>query len=142
MPLVLLQVVPAPRSDEGSTGIALPQTWRPYHSLFAKVNYRVRSCRKLHGSIDGLGRAQLLAPCGVERTQSLHALAHRRMGDEQRREAFLGERIDRVERLRCRRRLEWKQLFRLLEADQRVGEAVRRAAEPGRRPVGRELAFR
>ena len=43
----------------------------------------------------------------------------------------LGERVDRVERLGRRARLELDELRRLLEADQRVREAVRRVAELG-----------
>ena len=39
-------------------------------------------------------------------------------------------------------RAELDELYRLLEPDQRVREAVRRLAEPRRRPVRRELALR
>jgi len=64
------------------------------------------------------------------------------MRHEERCEPVLGERIDRVQRLCRRRRLERKELLRLLEADERVGQTVRRAAEAGGRSVGRELALR
>jgi hypothetical protein len=63
------------------------------------------------------------------------------MGDEERCEADLCERIDRVQRLRSGRRLEREELLRLLEANERVGEAMRRTAEAGGRPVGRELSL-
>src|SRR3954468_22390808 len=44
-----------------------------------------------------LGRAQLVAPVGVERAQPADTFADRGMGDEEAREPFLRERVDRVE---------------------------------------------
>src|SRR5690348_13441540 len=64
------------------------------------------------------------------------------MRDEQRGDPFLGEWIDRVQRLGRRARLELDEFAGLLEADQRVGKAVRRVAELGRRRVGKELPLR
>ena len=58
----------------------------------------IRTAGELRGT-------KLFAPRGVERAQPLDAFADRRMRDEQRGEAFLGERVDRVERLR--RRVDW-----------------------------------
>src|SRR5947209_5737948 len=46
-----------------------------------------------------LGGAQLLAPGRVQRSEAAHALGYRGVRDEQRGKAFLGKRIDRVERL-------------------------------------------
>ena len=74
--------------------------------------------------------------------QAADALADRRVRDEERGEALLGERVRRVERLGRRARLERDELHRLLEAQQRVGEAVRRVAELGGEAVGLELALR
>src|SRR5262245_65205523 len=64
------------------------------------------------------------------------------MRDEQRGDPFLGEWIDRVQRLGRRARLELDELAGLLEADQRIGEAVRRVAELGGRRIGEELSLR
>src|SRR3954447_20999184 len=47
-----------------------------------------------------LCRAELVAPVGVELAQPPHALADRRVRDEQRRDALLGERIRRGKALR------------------------------------------
>jgi hypothetical protein len=47
-----------------------------------------------------LGGAQPLAPLGIERSQPADTFSERRMSHEQRRQALLGERIRRVERLR------------------------------------------
>ena len=55
---------------------------------------------------------------------------------------LLVERVDRVERLGRRARAELDELVRLLEPQQRVGEAVRRLADRGRGAVGDELAPR
>src|SRR5204863_5431117 len=88
-----------------------------------------------------LGRAQLLAPRRVERPQPADALADGRMRDEQGREALLGERVDRVERLGRRAGLELDELAGLLEADQCVCQPVRRVAELGGGGVREELAF-
>src|SRR5581483_12109815 len=66
----------------------------------------------------GLRRAQLLAPAGIELAQPAHPLADRRMGHEQPGEAFVGERIDRVQRLGRRACLEVDELRRLLEPDE------------------------
>ena len=49
------------------------------------------------------------------------------MGDEERRQALLGERVDGVQRLRRRARLERDEVARPVEPEQRVGESV---AEP------------
>ena len=76
-------------------------------------------------------RSAAFAPLGIERAQPPHALADRRVRDEERREPFLHERVERPERLGRRARLELDELRRLLEPEQRVGEAVRRAAELG-----------
>jgi hypothetical protein len=61
---------------------------------------------------------------------------------EQRRQAFLGERVDRVERLGRGARLELDELAGLLEADQGVGKSVRRVAELGCGRVGEKLPLR
>ena len=81
-------------------------------------------------------------PVRVERAQALHALADRRVRREQGGEADLCERVDRVERLGRRARGELEQLLRLLEAEERVGQAVRGAAQAGGDAVGGELALR
>ena len=57
-------------------------------------------------------------------------------------EALVRERVRRVERLRRRARLERDEPHRLLEPQQRVREAVRRAAELGREAVCVVLALR
>src|SRR5204863_4839138 len=118
-----------------------PSPLFPYTTLFRSRNGGRRLRRAGPGSFSELGGAQLFAPGWVERPQSPHALGHRRMSDEQRREAFLGERIDRVERLRRGAGLELDELARLLEADQRIGKPVGRIAELGRASVGEELAL-
>src|SRR4051794_41393520 len=87
------------------------------------------------------GCSELLAPVRIKGAEALHPFADRRVRPEQRRKAFFLEGVDRVERLRRGRRLEREQLLRLLEADQRIGEAVRGAAEAGGRPVRGELAL-
>ena len=83
-----------------------------------------------------------LAPVRIELAQPADALAERRMRDEQRREPLLHERVDRVQRLGRRARLERHELGGLLEADERVREAVRRAAELSGDAVGLELPLR
>jgi len=64
------------------------------------------------------------------------------MRDEERGKPALLERVDGVERLGRRTRAELDELRSLVEAKQRIGEAVRRLAEPGGGAVGRELAVR
>ena len=59
-----------------------------------------------------------------------------------RRQALLGERVDRVERLGRRARLEGHELARLVEPEQRVGEPVRGAEQLGGGAVGLELPLR
>jgi hypothetical protein len=62
--------------------------------------------------------------------------------DEERRETFLQERVERPERLGRRTRLELHELRRLLEPHECVGEPVRRVAELGCAAVGLELPLR
>ena len=71
--------------------------------------------------------AQLVPPVGVEGSQPADALADGRVGHEQPRETLLGERVDGVERLRRRACAKLDQLGGLLEPDQGVGQAMRRA---------------
>src|SRR6266542_6349835 len=77
------------------------------------------------GRGDALSGPELLAPVGIEVTQPAHALAHRRVSDEQRRESLLREGVEGVERLGCRVGAELHQLGCLLEPDQRIREPVR-----------------
>src|SRR5439155_27015520 len=84
------------------------------------------------GGFSELGGAQLFAPGWVERPQPPHALRHRWVRDEERREAFLGERIDRVERLRRGAGLKLVERAGLLAAAQRNGKPEGRLAERGR----------
>src|ERR687887_2327698 len=56
------------------------------------------------------GGPGLLAPAGIERAEAPHALRDRRMSREQRGQAFLGERVDRVQRLGRRTALEMDEL--------------------------------
>ena len=65
----------------------------------------------------------------VKREFEADALADGRMRAEERRDALLEERVDRVQRLGRGRRLELKQLCGLLEPDQPVRQAVRRLAQ-------------
>src|SRR5438128_1148808 len=88
------------------------------------------------------GGSEALAPAGIELSKALDALGDRRVRSEERRKALLRERVDRVERLGGRARAEVDQLARLLQSDERVGQAVWRPAECGRGAVGRELSFR
>src|SRR5438105_12586811 len=64
------------------------------------------------------------------------------MGGKEGGKTFLGEWVDRVERLRRWARAEVDELARLLEAHEGVRETVRRAAEPSRLAVGGELPLR
>src|SRR6266511_6447775 len=98
------------RSARTSCASLLPCNSMPARSL-------LRSTRASCG-------AQLVAPVRIERAETLHALANRRMRDEQCREAFLGEGIDRVQRLGRRAGCELEQLLGLLEPDQsEIGRA-------------------
>src|SRR6266700_2415586 len=67
-----------------SGGVAKPRLGR----TLKRLNRRARCFWEL-------GRAQLLSPGWIESPQPAHALAHRRVRDEQRREPFFGERVDR-----------------------------------------------
>ena len=87
-------------------------------------------------SIAGRFALDAIAPGGIELAQPAHALRDRRMRDEQAAEPVLGEGVDREQRLGGRASLERDELGRLLEPQQRVGEAVRRVAEL-RRVAGR-----
>jgi hypothetical protein len=71
-----------------------------------------------------------------------HTLRDGRMRGEERREPFLEKRVERPERLGRRRRFELDELGGLLEAQQRVGKPVRRAAQLGCATVRLELALR
>src|SRR5204863_10098764 len=73
-----------------------PSPLFPYTTLFRSRNGGRRLRRAGPGSFSELGGAQLFAPGWVERPQSPHALGHRRMSDEQRREAFLDRKSTRL----------------------------------------------
>src|SRR5204862_1988489 len=92
--------------------------------------------------VANLRRAQLFSPRWVECAQARHALADGRVCHEERREAFFGEWVDRVERLGCRACLKLHESSRLLESDQCVCEPVRRVAELRGSRVCEELALR
>ena len=64
------------------------------------------------------------------------------MRREERRGALVGERVRRVERLRHRRGGKRDELHRALQPDERVGEPVWGAAQPGGQPVCLVLAAR
>src|SRR5947207_11028068 len=95
---------------------------------------RARSSRRL--------RAHLLPPLRVEVAQAPDALLDLRMRDEERGEALFEKRIERPERLGRRTRLEVDQLRGLLEAEEGIGEPVRRPAQLGGAAVRVELALR
>src|SRR3954467_9009528 len=84
---------------------------------------RARSSRGL--------RAHLLPPLRVELAQAPDALLDLRMRDEERGEPLLEKRVERPERLRRGARLEVDQLRGLLQAEESIGEPVRRPAQLG-----------
>ena len=81
--------------------------------------------------------AELVAPVRIELAQPSNALAERRVRDEQRGEALLGERVRRCRAARSPGEA-WNATSSivLLEPEQRVGEAVRRVAELRGEAVG------
>src|ERR687884_287799 len=89
-----------------------------------------------------LGSPETVAPGRIERAKAANALGDRRVRDEEGREAFLGEGVDRVERLGGGASLEADEFVRLLEPDERVGEPVRGSAEAGGDGVGAVFTLR
>src|SRR5437773_4929486 len=87
-------------------------------------------------------RPKLVAPVGVELAQPADALGDRWMRHEQAGDALLCKGVERVEGLGRRVGAELDQLGGLLEADQRVREAVRGTAERRCGAVGLELSLR
>ena len=82
------------------------------------------------------------APAGVELSSACESARRGRVRREHGRETIVAEGADNVERLGRRARApELDEVHRLFEPDERVGQAVRRAADAGSLGIGRELAL-